>query len=432
MSEPQKPQKAEQPPKETPLERVFLANDILPNAAEAFGDKVEPIEKAINSADIVLDTNVLLLPYGAGASSLKKITEAFEKLKAQGRVFLPAQVAREFVKNRPNKLSELQQGLSDKISRYVAIDKLSFPILEGLDEYKKLNESLEKSSKLKTELSKANLDLIKKIRSWEWNDPVNTAYRDVFSSDRIIEPTIDKEQIIAELQKRQKYQIPPGYKDSAKEDLGIGDFLIWKMILEIGSKNKKHVIFVSGEEKADWQHRSGGSGFLPRYELMDEFRRISSGKSFYIVQLSTLLELLKVDKGPIEEIKKEEERMQQVINVIVDCPYCRVKIEWHLADHVGASAAPFCPACGEKFHINRTRDGVTTHRRFERVTKELGENALEKVVCPQCKNEVEGALGTYTKATAWLRCDNCEYLFPIHRRADGSILISSPSKADIS
>lgn len=118
MSDQQKPLKEESSPKEISIERVFLANDVLPDAAAALADRIDSIEDAIKTADVVLDTNVLLLPYGAGANSLKEIVTIFKNLKEKGRLFLPAQVAREFVRNRPNKLSELQQGIADKIGRY--------------------------------------------------------------------------------------------------------------------------------------------------------------------------------------------------------------------------------------------------------------------------------------------------------------------------
>ncbi|SRR5581483_5343098 len=426
MSEVPKPPKEEQSQKDVSIERVFLANDVLPDAAAALADRIDAIEDAIKTADIILDTNVLLLPYGAGANSLKEIIAVFKDLKGKGRLILPAQVAREFVKNRPNKLSELQQGIADKIGRYVGMERLSFPILEGVVEYEQINEAIKKNAELK----KAHSALLKKIRSWEWNDPVNTAYREVFTTDIIIEPQFKREDTLAELLRRQKFLIPPGYKDSSKEDLGIGDFLIWKTILEIGAKNKKDIIFVSGDEKADWQHRAGGVGFLPRYELVDEFRRASAGSSFYIIPLSSLLELLQVKSTSVAEIKKEEARIQQTINVTVECPYCDVKFEWHLAEHLGASAAPFCSACGGKFHIHRTREGTTIHKPFERVTKEASEVALEKVVCPQCNKEVDAWLGIYPKATAWLSCANCEYQFPIHRKFDGSVMISSAKKPD--
>ena len=78
MSEPQKPSKEEPGQKDISIERVFLANDVLPDAAGALVDRIDSIDDAIKTADIVLDTNVLLLPYGAGASSLKEIIDVFK------------------------------------------------------------------------------------------------------------------------------------------------------------------------------------------------------------------------------------------------------------------------------------------------------------------------------------------------------------------
>lgn len=139
-----------------------------------------------------------------------------------------------------------------------------------------------------------------------------------------------------------------------------------------------------------------------------------------------LLEPTKAKSTSVEEIKKEEGRIQPAITVAVGCPYCGEDLEWRLADHVGASASPVCLKCGKKFHLHRTQDEITVHKAFERAAKKPGETAHEKVVCPKCQNDVVGALGLYKNATAWCRCDKCEYLFPIHRKSDGSVMISNP------
>jgi len=238
-------------------------------------------------------------------------------------------------------------------------------------------------------LEEANANLLRIIRAWEWNDPVNASYKDVFTQEMIIEPNVDKEATLKELLNRNRLSIPPGYKDSGKTDLGIGDLLIWKAILAIGEKNKRNIIFVSGDEKADWQHRTGGSGFLPRFELLDEYRR-ASGKVFYIVPLSKLLELLSVETSYVEEIKQEEVRIQEANTVAIACPYCDSALQWRLEDHPGASAKPRCQSCGEAFHIHRTRDGVTVHKVNERSNKRV-EGQLELVACPACQNVMEAS-----------------------------------------
>src|SRR5579859_5356824 len=129
------------------------------------------------------------------------------------------------------------------------------------------------------------------INQWGWNDPVTSIYRETFTGEVVNKHAINNEAIQTELKYRFANKIPPGYKDAAKEDGGVGDLLIWKSILEIGKARKRPLVFVSGEEKADWCYRSDNRGMLPRYELIDEFRRASSGNAFCMVSFSELLKL---------------------------------------------------------------------------------------------------------------------------------------------
>lgn len=95
--------------------RIFIAEQILPSAKEAFFASIDPIDQAIKDAEVVLDNNILLIPYGATAENLKEIIELYSKLKTEKRLHLPAQVIREFIKNRTLKIAELHQGMVDKI-----------------------------------------------------------------------------------------------------------------------------------------------------------------------------------------------------------------------------------------------------------------------------------------------------------------------------
>ena len=117
------------------LDQVFLIEEILPEATGFFEEEPQGLELAIGDADIVLDTNVLLIPFGAGAASLIEIAKVYSEIKGRNRLYVPAQVAREFVKNRPNKLAQLYQGISDKISKLAVPDSLSYPILESVEHF---------------------------------------------------------------------------------------------------------------------------------------------------------------------------------------------------------------------------------------------------------------------------------------------------------
>ncbi|NTU73748.1 DUF4935 domain-containing protein, partial [Candidatus Roizmanbacteria bacterium] len=372
--------------------------------------------------DIVLDTNVLLIPFGAGADSLTEIVKVYSEIKERQRLYIPAQVAREFVKNRPTKLAQLYQGISDRISKLTVPDSLSYPILESVEHFQELNEKISKIVGLKVELKASAKKVRSTIKNWGWNDPVSQAYRTVFSKDIVVSPEIDREKTLEEMLRRYELSIPPGYKDASKPDSGIGDYLIWKTILHLGKENKRCVVFVSGDEKADWLHCTEGSGFLPRYELQAEFRRVTEGKDFYVIPLSQLLELQKAKESSVNEIRTEEKRIRDATSVLAECPECKSSDEYELAETIGSSALPFCTTCGEKFHLHRTKNGVTIHR-FGRTSISMRDRELVVVECPYCDAENSKELGLSPNSTAWCMCDKCEKKFPIHRRADGSVFV---------
>ena len=226
-------------------------------------------------------------------------------------------------------------------------------------------------------------------------------------------------------------QIPPGYKDAAKDDLGVGDFLIWLTILDIRSKNRKPLIFVSGEEKSDWQHRTGGAGFLPRYELLDEYRRSSGGEPFYMIPLSRMLELLNAKSESVDQIKHEEVRVQEASSLDVVCPVCASEVPARLGEYIGATAYPRCPACSTQFHVHRTRNGVVI-RGPGAAKPQTEATQQENVLCPNCGADVETNLGLQRNATRWCRCGSCEAMFPIHRRTDGGVMISRVARSPVS
>lgn len=414
---------------ERDLSKVFLMDDILPDAAGYFEDDPSKIEAVIAEAYIVLDTNVLLLPYGSSVSSLENIVSVYMKLKAEKRIFIPAQVVREFVKNRPNKLVNLYQGVSDKISQIIAPENLAYTILESLPEYNEINDRIKSILEFRKEIKKKAEKVRDTIREWGVNDPVSQAYRPVFTKDVIIEPDVDREVLLKEMLYRYENKLPPGYKDSGKDDKGVGDFIIWKTILNIGQENKKSVIFVTGDEKADWFHGSEKKGFLPRFELMAEFKRISGGANLFIIPLSKLLELKDVESELVVEVKSEEKRINEANNVEAECPNCQNLSEYEIEDFIGASAFPECPGCHKRFHLHRVKDGIKVKPTGgsgdkNSKIKNVSEKSEEWVTCPQCGYINIAYLGIEPFSTAWCSCQICETKFPIHRKRENEVFIN--------
>jgi len=350
----QKPDKREK----TTVEEAFVAHNVFPEPSAAFSFIPPPISGIHKTCAVVLDTNVLLLPYRAGASSLEQIKIVFTQLSKDKRLFVPGQVAREFARNRPQHIAELYKAISDRSSRVLSPEKIAYPLLEGIPEYTALTNAVSALEEPRKLYQAAVNGLLNRIKEWQWSDPVSLAYKDIFVNQCICDPSIDKEVTLQEMERRYSAKIPPGYKDGNKDDGGIGDYLIWLTILNIGSRQKKPLIFVTGEEKADWQHRSASQGILPRYELVDEYRRASGNQPFYILSFSDLLELFNAPKTTVDEIRTEESKSRELLPVQVNCPYCGSQVECAIDIIVGSSAAPVCPNCKTRFHVNRASEGI--------------------------------------------------------------------------
>jgi len=288
------------------MKNEFSKRNIYPSPADAFRFSLEPIESIKDDALIVLDANVLLLPFTTNVKNVEAIKTVYGQLVQSDKIFLPAQAVREYLDNRAKKLTDINEALQKKSNQsfnYVG----AHPLLESLDEFKAVLE-------LESELKKAIKDYQGKIREtltavqkWGWDDPVSKMYHEVLADRVLNDEEINVEEIAEDLKNRNTLKIPPGYKDQNKDQNQAGDLLIWHEILNIAKEKEQHVIFVSGDEKADWWHQSGKNPLYPRFELVDEFREKTTGKSFHIVSLSKLLELFETDEDVVASIKTSEE-----------------------------------------------------------------------------------------------------------------------------
>jgi rRNA-processing protein FCF1 len=288
-------------------QNIFIANQIYPDAQSIFSFSNKSIDVLKDECYIVVDTNVLLVPYTVHPKSLAEIAETYRSLAAENRLIVPGQVAREFAKNRAGKISELYQQLSRKRDKDIDLKLESYPLLEEIEDFQNSLKTLKELKNLVKQYKEKLGNVLDQIKNWSWNDPVSLIYRDIFSGDVIFDlPLEDQAKLHEELSYRQLHKLPPGYKDAAKSDQGIGDFLIWKTILRLGEIHKKSVIFVSLDQKADWWYQSEKQALYPRYELVDEFRRISDGQSFQIITFSQFLKLYGASKEVVEEVLREE------------------------------------------------------------------------------------------------------------------------------
>lgn len=292
----------------------FTLKDIYPQSSNAFFFELKKIDEIKNDALIVLDTNILLLPYKTNSESLNAIKQVYSELISTNQLYLPSHAIREFLKNRPNKLSEIVEALNKKSSmsfQYVE----NYPVLTNLDEYEQL---IELGSALKVQIKEYQdkiRSIISTMQNWTWNDPVSMVYKELFAGRILNDSHIDFTKLESELEKRNTLSLPPGFKDKGKDLNASGDLIIWKEILKCAQEKNKHVIFISADEKSDWWHQSNKEGLYPRFELVDEFRRETNGKSFHILSLSKLLKIFDASANVVKSVEEtENEISEQVIN----------------------------------------------------------------------------------------------------------------------
>lgn len=264
---------------------------------------------------IVLDTNVLLLPYNIGTDDFSAIAQVYRSLAKERRLYVPARVIREFIKNRDSKLADLLQALNVNHSKIFMPDGKLSPLLVGMAGYQELQSAVEAIKVERKKYNQAFSTLVEGVRAWRGNDPVTEIYCEVFAEKVIVDHDDSEFDLSDEWDGRRLNKIPPGYKDGNKDDTGIGDFLIWKTLLRLGRENKKDIIFVTGEEKADWFVRSNNSRVFPRPELIDEYRRASGGKSIKLSTLNEVLEEMKVSPELVQEIKGVEEEANHKVHM---------------------------------------------------------------------------------------------------------------------
>ena len=119
---------------------IFIADFIYPEANSIFKISLKKLKDIKDDCYIVLDTNVLLVPYTTSKESLAQIQKTYETLISESRLIVPVQVAREFVKNRPNKLIDLYQDLCRKRDENIQLKKGIYPLLAFLDEYQEVQK----------------------------------------------------------------------------------------------------------------------------------------------------------------------------------------------------------------------------------------------------------------------------------------------------
>ncbi len=217
----------------------FRLNRIFPSTSTILRREEKSIENIFKTSIFVLDTNSLLAPFQTGKDDIEKIRITYEKLISENRLFIPEHVLKEFAENRSSKISDLFTSIDNFISNLPTIKTFKYPILGELESYKALKETRESILESVKKYKEHLMDLKVGVTNWNWSDPVTLMYSKTFPESSIVKIATGEEALISEYNDRLKFNMPPGNKDKTKPTNAIGDFVIWKTILELGKREKK-------------------------------------------------------------------------------------------------------------------------------------------------------------------------------------------------
>lgn len=283
----------------------------FPDAAGALFFEQVKISGVLESCQIVLDTNVLLLPYTTSPQTLGAIAIAYKTLAQEGRIYIPGHVAREFTSIRPSKIGDIFSDVKRKQSGSGLQLLGKYPLLERVPAYQQAIVLGQQIGKQVSEYRELMGEIATTIQEWGWGDPVSALYGEILRPENVCETSISEADFLADLHQRREKKIPPGYKDAGKSTNPDGDLRIWHSILEVGKAKKTALIFVSGDEKSDWHQQGAGQALFPRYELIDEYRRASEGGSFFKISFAKFLELFRASGEAIAEVRAAEVEISQ-------------------------------------------------------------------------------------------------------------------------
>jgi hypothetical protein len=269
-----------------------------------------------NDSLFAVDANVLLNLYRYSTETRKELENALASI--QGKLFVPHQAAREFLKNRLSvtaaqadeytkavrTITDLASTLQNK-KKHPFLPETELPGFKAqVDKLVKLLEQ-QRETLLNRMTKDEILEFIQGIADKRTGQP--------FAEDALVE-------LAAEGERRYTAETPPGYKDGKKDSSGdpyrkFGDLIVWKQLIAKAKAENRSLIFVTDDKKEDWWIDQSGRTIGPRTELREEFIG-EVAKDFWMYTVDLFIEeAAKVTKKPVsakvlEEIRTVREEVQ--------------------------------------------------------------------------------------------------------------------------
>ncbi|MEU3418628.1 PIN domain-containing protein [Streptomyces murinus] len=283
------------------------------------------LDKAIESHQIVLDTNAILHLYRMNASARGEYLNVLEKVA--NRIWIPRQVADEFHRNRLSSVDVHIRALREKSS---AVMDAANTLQSALRDFARLHSLAGGASAYVAPFNDSIGQIKRAVQSNV--DEFDLSPERLISDDPILRriavifdsrvgagvPPERRQEVEQEAERRGKEKIPPGYKDVAKKgEEGYGDYFIWQEILDQAQATKKPILFVSTDVKEDWVRTQCGLTVGPRPELVEEMRRIAGVQYFHITLASFLARAsgvldVPVSQETIDQVKERSDAQRRL------------------------------------------------------------------------------------------------------------------------
>ncbi|MBM0743533.1 DUF4935 domain-containing protein [Phormidium sp. CLA17] len=244
--------------------------------------------KLWEDATFVFDTNFLLDLYRVSRTTSEDFLLVLERL--QNRIWLPYQVANEFLENRESTIRSEASSFQEasKIVKKWKDEQKSFQSLRGqLKQTGRVIASEIESFFGEHDSYLESVDLVEKYLREKIEKIANSHPPIDPNEDYILDKILSLfdgkvgnrydgtalQKLYREGEERYSRGQPPGFEDAkAKEDeRKYGDLTLWKQVLDFAKTESSPVIFITGEKKRDWWTGEKGETISPHLELRYEF-----------------------------------------------------------------------------------------------------------------------------------------------------------------
>lgn len=314
---------------------------------------------------IVLDTNALLNLYQVSVSTRDAL---LGKLKAlQERLWLPHQVADEFHRNRLSAIEKINSQHNETTAR---VEKAKTELLKYVTTHYQGDRhphfDVQAFEDVANDAFGSMLEYVAECRPTQpgeletakRDDPILKAVTELYE-DRVGPPFAGGKlkEVLKDAKRRVAEGIPPGFKDADKPDGGVGDYILWRQMLDFAASEQSSMIFVTDDLKEDWWSHVKRRTVGPRPELRAEFESVTSGMKYYQYRSSVFLTRAggfldaTVDESTIAELEALRNYSSE------GPPY-----QWSIEFHESAAERPYAfgfRLMGDTLHIREHHSGVT-------------------------------------------------------------------------